>query len=386
MTNVLKKINRAAIKFLQPLTFKETYKTIMNEAKKLVEAQFGSIFLLKEDKLERVYSSDKRLLKIVPRKRGYTYRAYKTNKAYVVEINDILKIHPEIRTLGVRSTIFIPLSYKDRSIGVLSLDSFERQHFTQKELNILELFGSLASLAIRKTQLYNKVQEALEARDLFISIASHEFKTPLTTIIAASQILERKLETMNIKEYKLSRLVSFEAFRLSRLVNELLELSQIKTGGLHFLKKEHNIKNIIEKAAKNFKLVYPKRKITVEDNTEKINYKIYCDFDKILQVIGNLLDNAVKFSSSESTITLSVNFDSPYYILSVKDTGAGIPEKELKYVFNSFFQVNVKKEGMGLGLFLAKKIIEDHQGSINIRSKLNKGTTVEIRLPKYGKK
>lgn len=382
MTNVLKKINKAAIKFLQPLTPLETYKTIIQEAVRLVRAEFGSILLIKKDNLVREYSSDPRLFAIVPRKRGFTYRAYKSNKAYVVDIDNIAKIHPEVKMLGVKSTIFIPLSYKNKTIGVLSLDSLEYRHFTKKELQILELFGSLASLAIRKTQLLTKVKDALESRDLFMSLAAHEFRTPLTIIIATTQLLENKLAKKNLEEAKMVKQVLLESFRLTRLVNELLEISQIKTGGLRFFYTEQNIKKIIEKAIKNFKFTYPNRKIIFKDFI-KNSYKIFCDFDKILQVISNLLDNAVKFSPIDSIIALILKFDAPDFVLSIKDTGIGISKKDLPYVFKSFYRgIKSRQEGMGLGLFLAKKIIEEHRGSIQIKSQQNQGTTVEIRLPK----
>src|SRR3989344_2861390 len=220
--NILDKIYKAALKFLVPLNLEETYALIVQEAIKLVKAQNGSIFLMEQGKLNRVYASDPLLYKIQVRNKGTTFNTFKTNKTNIIRVKLLEKVHPEFKRLGVKSIISIPLTNHGETIGVLSLQSTKSEYLTDQELDTLELFGSLASLAIRKTKLYDETKRALEARDLFISMAVYELRTPLTTISGYAQLLHSKLSGSVTPESRWVEELSWEAYRLTLLVNELL--------------------------------------------------------------------------------------------------------------------------------------------------------------------
>src|SRR5581483_3543411 len=130
MDNILEKIYKSGLKFLDPLNTEETYSIIVEEAKKLVNAENASMFLEQEGTLERVYTTDVKFQNIKIRPEGHTYTAFKTKKAYVRKIKVIGKIHPELEKMGVQTVIFIPLSYKSKSIGVLTVQSHTDQKFT----------------------------------------------------------------------------------------------------------------------------------------------------------------------------------------------------------------------------------------------------------------
>src|SRR5690349_6715284 len=126
----LEKINKAALKFLEPLTSEETYKIIVHEAIKLVDASFGSLTLEENGEFKEVYSTLP--IKVKRRKKGFTYKAFKESKVIIVDIEksqQFSKVHPEFKTLSLRSIILIPLAYKEKSIGVLIVNSKRKEHF-----------------------------------------------------------------------------------------------------------------------------------------------------------------------------------------------------------------------------------------------------------------
>lgn len=238
----------------------------------------------------------------------------------------------------------------------------------------------MASLAIRKTQLYDESKKALEVRDLFISMAAHELRTPITTISGYSQLLYSKLGGSASVESRWISDLAWETLRLTHLVNELLEVDRIKGGQFQYTFEECSLREIIRRAISDFHFIHPEHKVILEDKLNGGDLVIG-DFDKLLQLVINLLDNAAKFTPPEKEINLTLNFKSSYIIFTVKDQGHGITGKDLPQVFEKYYRGEVIKEGMGIGLFLVKNIVNQHHGTINIFSKENRGTRVKIKLP-----
>lgn len=381
--DILEQINRSAVRFLQPLTPEYTYIAIVEEALKLVSGDEGYIALMKRGELEVVYAYPKSLWSIKIRKRGFSYTAYSERKAFVTYPEDFKEVHPELVKAGIRSTIFIPLSYKNKSFGVINIMSKIRsKRFSQKELSILKLFGSTASLAIRKTQLYSETKSALETRDLFLSMAAHEFRTPITIIGGYAQMLKLKNKKNNAEKRWVEEIYR-ETQRLTRLVNELLEVNRIRTGQFQYNWQECNLYMLVDEAIESFKIIHPDYKISFKTEIEKRDSVIVGDEDKLLQVLTNLLDNAAKFSSVNQQINISLRKDNEDLIIQVIDSGQGIAKRDLDKVFEGFYRgVSNTKEGMGLGLYISRQIIEGHKGEIHVKSKQNQGTTIEIRLPR----
>ena len=174
-----------------------------------------------------------------------------------------------------------------------------------------------------------------------------------------------------------------ESHRLTLLVRDLLEINHIRMGQLHYELKECSLREVIIRAVENFRVNYHKREVSFDDKLGENGSTVVGDFDKLLQVVSNLLDNAAKFSQGDTAIIVRLKFKSPNYILQVKDRGNGIPKKDLPKVFDGYYKgKDSMNEGMGLGLFLSKNIVEAHRGSIHLHSRVNKGTLVEIQLPR----
>ncbi len=379
----LEKIYLASIKFLAPLSLGKTYSTIVQEAAKLVKAQWGSVLLEQSGELKRVYSSIPLRRQIQHRKRGFLYKSFKTGKPIVLSAKQIARVHPEIEELAITSDVIIPLSSQNKSIGILSVLTKREQSFTEEEINTLILFGSLASLAIRKAQLYDDAKRDLETRDLFISMAGHEIKTPITTIFGYTQLLFNNFhQGKKLKGEWIDSLFA-ECDRLKSLVNDFLEIGHIKKGSLHYNLKEYSIKAIVNQAIANFNFNYPYRGLILKDYVSANEDTAVVDRDRLMQVLINLLDNAAKYSSPDRKIMLILKSDQLNFIIQIKDQGIGIAKKDLPKVFNRYYRRSGDSHrGLGLGLFIVKNIIEYHHGSINLHSQLRKGTTVEIKLPR----
>lgn len=381
----LEKVYKAGLKLLQPYTLPDLYETICKEAIKIIDGEYASIFLDINGGLVRVYSTTPVLDQIQIRKNGYTYRVFRTQEPKLLAAREIEKIHPEIRQITARSDVIIPLINQKESIGVITVLSSDKVNFTQEDMKMLMLFGPMASLAIKKTQLYEEIKTALQTRDLFISMAAHELRTPLTTINGYTQLLNSKLsKDPDTNESRWAYELMREVTRMKHLINELLEMNRIKSGELDYNFQEYHLKDIVDRVMRNLELVHPHRKFILKDEIREGKDLIIGDFEKIMQVIANLVDNSVKFSPSDTPLEILLGSKSGFLTIDIKDQGKGILNKDLDKIFDGFYRGgNNKVEGMGLGLYLVKNIIEMHRGEVKVSSKVDKGTTFSVLLPIY---
>lgn len=382
-TGVLERIYKSSLKLLVPLTPDETYAVIVREAIKLVNGDFGNVVLEQNNQLIKVYSSAPEGYKVKFRKTGFTYQAFKNHAVLIKSIAEFKNTHQDLKKLGVKCCIFIPLSFHGKVIGTISINSSKEEDFGVEIKQGLELFGSMASLAIRKSQAYKEVQEALSTRDLFIAMVAHELRTPVTTIYGYAQLLENKTASFGDLEARWIKEMSIESSRLSMLIKDLLAINRIKANKLHLDFKICSLKEILEKIVSYFNVNFPMRKLSFQDKLDSNKDLMVGDVNKLIQVFISLLDNAIKFSPDNSIITLILTYKKPHLIVTIEDQGKGIEKKELAKIFNAFYQgQTLSPSGMGLGLFLSKHLIERHRGIIRVRSKLNKGTTMEVKLPR----
>ncbi len=383
--NIFETINKVSLSFLEPLSLQEVYAKIIDGAQKLVEAEYGSLILEQDGQLRRVHSTLPVADQVYFRKSGFTYKAFAERKAYVRHSENFGRVHPSIKELGVKSNIFIPLSYKGKSVGVLIVNSLKKEKFKQKDLNILKLFGSMITLAIRKSQLYDETRQALDTRDLFISLAAHELRTPLTAVNGYAQLIHNKLKNGEHEtEFRWSEELVGECRRLTALVNELLTVNQIKSGQLQFIFQEVQLSEVVRKSLATINFRYPHRVTLFNTKVDEDSDIVIGDKDKLLQVVSNIIDNAIKFSPPHTEINIDLTKKGSDLLLRITDKGRGIDQKDLDNIFESYYRAskNVNEEGMGLGLFLTRYIINRHNGHIKVASKLGKGTRVEISLPK----
>lgn len=382
MEKILEEINKSAVKFLVPLTSEETYRVIVEEAKHIIGGDYGSILLEVNGELKRIYTDADFLREIKPRKAGNAYKTYETKELHILNKDTIDKFSPIYKKHGIQSLVHIPLSYQDKAIGVLSIKSCSSRNYSEGKQHVFKLYGALASLAIRKMQLYEETKNALETRDFFISLASHELRTPLTSINGYIQLLHSKLSKEKTVEAKWINELYEESARLTKLVQELLEINRIKQGQLMFDLQECAVEDVVDHAIERYLFIHKEREIQYKKALSKKTVRVIGDRDKLMQMVTALLSNADKFSPKKTPIEVTLKNTKSHLLLKIKDEGEGMTREDINKVFEGFYKgEHEHTQGLGVGLLLAKHIITYHHGTIALKSKKEKGTTVEVKLP-----
>lgn len=332
-----------------------------------------------------------------PRNKRGIYDAARTGKPVLVKrfterwqkgASRISEEHKLVRKLGMRSFMFVPLKSRNKIIGVLTLiTSGKKFSYTEADVVLAQELANRAGMAVDNALLFMETQEALRLRDLFIAMAAHELRTPLTTISGYIQLLHQKFKGVQTQEGRWVEDLVYESSRLTKLVNELLEVNRIKIGKFEFVWQECSLNAVIMRAIAEFHFTHPKREVIFQSKVAEDKDMVIGDFNKLLQLLVNLLDNAAKFSAPDSEISLGLDSKNKYFCLIVSDQGRGIAKRDLPGIFEKFHKgSDHTKEGIGLGLFLARIITSEHRGEIEIESEVNKGTEVRVLLPKIGNK
>lgn len=377
------RLHEIAPALLLPLPPNDLYRAVVEEAKGLTSADDGSLFLTKDNKPLRVYASSEELYTITPRTHGLTHKGFIRDKPFT---SNVPTAHPLLLKMGYKTIISLPLRLEGKSFGLLTLLSKKEARLTQEEQELLAFFAELTSIGIHNAHLFYSMKKSIETRDYFISLASHELKTPLTAINVYIQLIDKKRTAGKTPDDKWYRLLSQEVTRLTHLVQELLSKEHAKTGELSIDWKECSLSEIIQRAIETVNDSYPDANIQYKNTLKENSDLIVGDYDKLLQVFLNLLTNAIKFSPKHQPITATLSSHDKFFLITFEDHGIGIAEKDLNTIFKQFYQVDpAQAGGMGLGLFLAKNIITLHQGSISVTSKLGKGATFTVTLPRVEK-
>lgn len=237
-----------------------------------------------------------------------------------------------------------------------------------------------------KKKIEIELREALISRDVFMSISSHELKTPLTSLKLKTQLFKRKIEKNKDASYEevsnFANTLDQQVSRLTRLVDDMLDVSRLRSGKFTLAKEKVNFCNLVQSALEEMRpqfvnAGYPTPTLI----NQKEAFGLW-DPLRIEQVINNLLTNAIRYGK-QGPVSLEVKVFNNSVQLSVKDHGSGIPDEQKERIFNRFERSSDIHEttGLGLGLFLAQKIIEAHGGKIWLESELNKGSTFYFSLP-----
>lgn len=218
-------------------------------------------------------------------------------------------------------------------------------------------------------------------KDEFISIASHELKTPLTTIKSFNEILQMQFKGEEKAQYYLGKMHG-EIDRLTGLVNELLDVSKIQSGSLTLNKESVDIDKFLNEVIEDIQTASPTHQIIYRNRTQ---LQILVDKHRIYQVVINLISNAIKYSPKANKVIVSIQKKPDRVIFSVKDFGIGITKKDRRRIFDPFFQANTtirqSHSGLGLGLHIAGEIVKRHGGTISVSSKKGSGSVFRFFLP-----
>lgn len=222
-------------------------------------------------------------------------------------------------------------------------------------------------------------------KDEFLSIASHELKTPLTSIKAYAQLLERTINTAeDVTAVKYINRVQSQVSKLSGLITDLLDISKIENGKLKITKKSFDFENLLTNAIDIIYQTHENNTVAIQREGDRIEELFLGDEVRIEQVLINYLTNAIKYAPNTDRIIVRTEKNFEQVKVSVIDYGIGIPEHKQKNIFGKFYRVeesSVRFQGLGIGLYICSEIIKQHNGTVGIQSELGQGSTFYFTLP-----
>ncbi|MES1216991.1 MAG: PAS domain S-box protein [Bacteroidota bacterium] len=257
-----------------------------------------------------------------------------------------------------------------------------------------DINGEFAGYAGSVTDITD-LKKLEERKDDFIKMASHELKTPITSIKGYVQLLLNIYDELNEEKIFASKpivksslnTISKQVSKLTRLISELLDLSRIESGKLELYRSEFDLGALVEETVQDVRHITNRHAIIVNNDIKKT---IYGDKDRIAQVLLNLLTNAIKYSPQADNIEVFVEETNTHSIIKIKDHGIGIDKKDHSRIFDRFYRVEGKSEqtypGFGIGLFIAGEIVQRHGGTISVDSEKDKGSVFIVSLPFDGKR
>ncbi len=226
----------------------------------------------------------------------------------------------------------------------------------------------------------------LADRDRFISIVSHDLKNPLGAIIGASWLISEpiKKNTANFDEIlKLANMIERHASSMDRMISNLLDVGRIAQGKLQIKKKAVKVCELVRDCKELFSGAAKTKEISITFDDSRGEVELNCDYDRTIEVLSNLIGNAVKFTPKGGSIEVRVTSSASSSVFSVKDNGPGISDEAKERIFEQFSQLQSEdRTGLGLGLFIAKWIVEAQGGSLSVSSKVGEGAIFEFSIPK----
>jgi signal transduction histidine kinase len=292
---------------------------------------------------------------------------------------------PILRQKGLRSLLGVPLLVEGRLIGVLQVGSLEARAFDVDDASLLQLVADRAALAVDHARLYREAQEAITARDEFLSVAAHELRTPMTSVRASAQLLLRQLDREGGPDQarlrQMLEIIEGQSDRLGRLVAQLLDVSRIQSGRLALEFEAVDLVGLVEGVADGVRSTAGGHTIAVRA-PDRLDAHV--DPLRFEQVVTNLLDNAVKYSPDGQAIDVELSQPaSDIAKLTVTDRGDGVPPEYRERIFEPFYQAPSagRSKGLGLGLYITRQTVELHGGRIELESPPNGGTRFVVTVP-----
>lgn len=295
----------------------------------------------------------------------------------------------------IRSFIAVPYQIPKGIVFIICAEDTESNKFDEEDLDFLEHTIKTVAISFEKdimlSELRKKNKELAEAnrlKDEFVAHVSHEFRTPLAIIKGFVDTMRQKRNISQEERERFLRIICEEIERLSQMIEDLLDVAKIEAGYILLNKKDVDISEIINKSIGLFKHRAQAKKIKIISRYESNKSICHIDPSRIMDVINNLLSNAINYTEGGNNIRIRL-FKSmidrrPYNVFEVFNPGRGIPEDKIDKIFEKFYRVKYRDsyiKGSGLGLYIAKKIVEMHNGMIKVRSLPEEGTTFSIYLP-----
>jgi signal transduction histidine kinase len=282
--------------------------------------------------------------------------------------------------LKPRSHMAVPLQARDRLLGVVLFVS-STHDYSEEDLAVAEKLVHLAALEVDNARLYREAQQALLGRDRVLGIVAHDLRSPLNVITMGAQfLLEVPLPEPQRQRHLTMILQS--AQRMNRLIQDLLDVARIDADRLYLQRLEHDPVVLGEEAVELSRALADAKSLRLEFTASATSHPVSVDRDRILQVLGNLIGNAIKFTPDGGRIEVRVDSFRSGARFAIADTGPGIPDDALPRLYEPFWQARLTSlDGAGLGLMIARGIVEAHGGRIWVETKPGRGSVFRFTIP-----
>lgn len=326
---------------------------------------------------ENINASEIERFRFIPLERqSFVTRAFHALKPAYVFNYDLTTVLE--KTL---SMVAYPIIIESRAIGVIATSSEHRQSYTQEEIDLMGTISTYCSESILRTKLLESTKNAVAIRDDFISIASHELQTPLTPLKINLQLVQQKL---SVDDFKLKKHIESsikQVDKISKLIDDLLNVTNINTGKIIINKSKFNLALFINNVINTHILYRGANQKIILNNDFEFDIEVNWDQNKVEQILLNLLSNANKYAG-DSPVEITVKEKEDNIMINVRDFGPGINESDAELVFNKYERLVNKSsvKGLGLGLYISREIAHLHHGQL-ILTDSKAGANFQLILP-----
>lgn len=390
--------------------------TVFQKLEKVISFDEGFIYFVNPDSLQLKYSfkqhNNYQINEIFPLEA-------KLKKSVFSKTGEILSANSEfLKAVGLsvlkkKSYILAKISIRSTVFGVILLAKKEADFYKNEDLEKLNAAASILSYVLKDLELSNvfkmqlkalkdglwekheayrtikeqnqKILEADKVKNEFLANISHELRTPLNSILGFSDILGAQLYgNLNSKQEEYVNDIKISATHLLGMINEVLDMSKIEANAMKIVKSTFPIARAVEEVSNIVAPLAEKKNITI-NKQYSADFEVYADYQKIQQILYNLVSNAIKFTPENGQVDILAILNNDCFKLVVHDTGIGIDEKYHGKIFAKFVQLDsayTKKESStGLGLTITKELVELHGGKISLISEVNNGSTFIVEIP-----
>jgi signal transduction histidine kinase len=281
---------------------------------------------------------------------------------------DIVTSFPATNIIGV------PLLTKEKTIGVIEAVN-KATGFDDHDRRVLEALAAQAAIAIENSRLFRQSD--------MISELVHELRTPLSALSAAVHLLQRE-DLEGVQRERIRQTIANEVHRLNELATNFLELSRLESGRVRFDKEPVHLEGLLRETYEILRPQADQERISLEAEIQESLAPVMGDRNQLKRMLLNLISNAIKYNQNGGSVLATLSRHDHGVEIRIQDTGVGIPEDQIRNLFHRYYRVpgsDSHFSGTGLGLTIAKRIIQNHSGHINVESKLGEGSTFTVWLP-----
>jgi|GEM_PF-1182492 len=303
--------------------------------------------------------------------------------ALVKEVASAGEARKRLAKLAPVSLLVVPLLSRTSVLGVIGLATADsNRRYSPLDLLIAEEFARRCTLALENARLYRQAQDAVQAREEVLAVVSHDLRNPLSTIQMAASMLHDSNQERRSDNLKWMEVIRRALGGMERMIEDLLDLSSIDAGHFSIAPEEHDVSSMIAGVCETFQPLAEQASVNLQCEADPELSTVWIDSHRIQRVFSNLLGNALKFTPEGGSIVLRARQKDEQVCFSVEDSGPGIPAEQLPHVFNRYWQARKgDRRGAGLGLAIARGIVEQHGGGIWVESEPGEGAVFYFTIP-----